>query len=269
MKLRRFYVFDGDQHPQGGVKSYDTFAVSPDEKTFFIRGGNNGGLRLLVHFSPEGKMYLGYSLHQGTLVEANYYQTTSVSRMLKCAASMAPEDKLVPMGSAIPGFNEPRGAETVHRHDDGWYSVGDFALQLDSPTWAPNAQAWDIREGVYVRFADGTMRLISRRDYYGEEWRVAPPPKARQGDLLFFQDNTLEEKGFTIDGFDGEPDLVSYERHQVSGNKFPEDILGKDRWYNPTVTHPEHEEVVLPGIWYFVFVPGTSRPFARQDDRLD
>jgi len=285
MELRKRYVFDGEYAPQQADRGYYTFAVSPDGKTFFIQGGNNGGVRILAHFSGES-LYFGYSLHQKTLVEANLDQKVVITSMLERAAAMAPEKKLVPMHQ-VPGFTREEG---ISRHNDGWYSRGDFALQLSPPVWAPEATAWDIREGVYVRFPDGTCRLVPRREYYFFDGVLGAIDqvelKTRQGDCLVFKTGN---DTYCLDSVIIPGEKTALDRHVVevvsvsdeSSFELNEYLIKRDGSSLTAIiargsgllklTHPEHEvvEVKLAGEELFiVLAPGRSRPFSR-DRRVD
>ncbi|MFA4819259.1 MAG: hypothetical protein WC621_05470 [Patescibacteria group bacterium] len=284
MKLRKRYCFDGNNNPQEAVV-YDTFAVSPDGRTFFIKGGRNGGVRLKVHFAYDDKMYIGYNLHQHMLVEVNHCFRDTIELMLKKAVAQRTAEELKPINS-VAGFTATDNG-IVH-HQNGWYTLTDFALEIQSPEWAPGAQAWDIKEGIYIIFPDTSFRLIPRREYFGFLKLFCREPEYRQGDLLVF-------RGWNPPKKDSIQNCVSIDidRHTVSiqdGSailyreaitaEWPNDnsfgvvmVGGAKEETNVLLKHPEHEleKIQLKNEdegYTFVLVPGTSRPFQR-DDGLD
>jgi len=123
------------------------------------------------------------------------------------------------------------------------------ALPLAPPAWAKDARAWDIREGVYIAFTDGTYRLVPRREYYdfARAIQYAGPPIARQGDLLVFCQQLPEDM------------RAIYRRDGVTSDGIDHHVME-----NGAITHPEHGSLILPENWQtIILAPGSSRPFAR------
>ncbi len=163
-----------------------------------------------------------------------------------------PVPGFLPLAGSMPAVGEP---PAQYQHKDGWYTRSERALHVRSPQWAPNASVYDIREGIYIVFSDGTFRLVPRREYYEKlEW---DEPEARQGDLLLWHN---PQKGVDRPIATDEPEY--FDRHK---------IVAQDDG-SAVVTHPEHGELVVsaPGLnqpLYAAIAPGTSRPFERESDR--
>jgi hypothetical protein len=300
MKLRPRYPFDAEPSYDDAVVNFLVLATTPDRKTWWLEAGAHGGCRFLAHFDGD-KLYLAGRLHADTLVESGEY-CTSVCRLLRRAADRLPVTALVvprerpcsqwkveysTIGERVlasdgnppaewelllPGFipwqqpqsvRQPAPPDGWVHHNDGWYTRTERALPLPAPTWAPDAQAWDIAEGIYIAFADGSYRLVRRREYYSYRWVFCSAPIARQGDLLVYGE-TPQNAYHTYQGQmyssvpecvcrDGENQIgtADLDRHHID--------LGEER-----VTHPEHETLELPEGWQtIILAPGASRPFQR------
>jgi hypothetical protein len=190
----------------------------------------------------------------------------SVRELLRYAANLYAEH-----GSVIRAIEEPSvlpaftwhdvARKWIHQSTD-WYTNTERVLRLAPPWWAPNAQAFDIREGVYLYFPDGTYRLCRRRDYYALESCHYPLSRtllARQGDLLFMATGDCLPIRKVFAGWDGssmqtqllgDHDSVYLGRHHID--------VGQG-----LVTHPEHGSMGLPAdSWLAIIAPGTSRPFS-------
>jgi len=258
MRLRDRFVFDYDPACEG-VKYFLLLAATPDRRTWWCVAGVNGGIRVLAHFAPDGEVYTADRLHAETLIKCD----CGVRDLLQNAADkLNVTDMIAPCD--LPGFSEtyPYG-RTYHR--DGWYTRTERVLPLPAPTWAPDARAWDIREGVYVVFADESYRLVQRKEYY-DFLRVFPrPPIARQGDLLVFDEQPVAIRQGLIplavprcilrdDSGNGKEE--SLDRHTFRPAGLP------DAGEFGCVLHPEHDRLDLPGTWEtLILAPGTSRPF--------
>lgn len=278
MKIRPSYCFDTHEVSLGNVKHVNLFAVSPDERTFYVEAGANNGVRFLLHYEPV-RWFTADRLHAECVREVDSHIATTALRRV---ADACPPTGLVPI-SKVPGFSN--GDTPYHR--DGWFSRSAYALPLSPPNWAETAQVFDIREGIYLVFPpddgqDESYRLMSRKEYY--EFNKHPVPNGsfsktvRQGDC-FAQwvylppavpgngaEPDREEVGrlltkcwtngvraeFLIDG-----GSVTLDRHVV-----PEGAL--------VIKHPEHSDKELPerpDSHYFLFVfllPGSSRPFSNE-----
>lgn len=294
MRLRERFPFD---YPVGcgGAVHVNILAATPDRRTWWCEAGANGGIRVLAHFAQDGEVYVSERLHAEVLVKDG--GNSGVQGLLRYAADrLGVTDMVVPeqrpyaewrygMASwslSIPGFHpweqEPscRVADPPNgriNHTDGWYTRTERALPLPAPTWAPDARAWDIREGVYVVFADESYRLIRRREYYDFLRIFDRPPIARQGDLLVFDEPpaairrvgdtplAMQFNGGTTfrcvlgdDSGDGKEE--SLDRHTFRPAGLP------DAGEFGCVLHPEHDRLDLPGTWEtLILAPGTSRPF--------
>jgi hypothetical protein len=254
MYLRKRYVFDRSEEPTD-CKYIQFLAASADERTWWVKGGARCGVRLLAHFTDDDKVYTALHLHATVLVESA--DPGNVRRLLQEAANQKDPDRLEPP-SVLPGFT-PRDAERDSLHAQGWYTKTERVLRLAPPWWAPDAQAFDIREGIYVYFPDETSRLCRRREYYNLTSCTHPIVQRvliRQGDLLFIEKGGYERRVFeqwngsrmqtrTL----GDTEIVDLDRHHI-------DVGGE------VVSHPEHGTMDLPsGPWVAMLAPGTSHPF--------
>jgi hypothetical protein len=256
MNLRKRYIFDRSEEPTD-CKYIQVLATSADERTWWVKGGARGGVRVLAHFANDGKIYTATRLHACVLVESA--QPDLIRELLQEAADEKTPERLEPP-SILPGFT-PRDAEHDSLHTEGWYTKTERVLRLAPPWWAPNAQAFDIREGVYLYFPDGTSRLCRRRYYYALESGPYPVSRTllgRQGDLLFLGTGECLPIRKVFSGWDGssiqtrllgETDVVELDRHRID--------CGEE-----VVTHPEHGTMDLPTeSWIAMLAPGTSNPF--------
>jgi hypothetical protein len=272
MKLRKRYSFDFIEWTD--CKHIQLLAASADERTWYVEGGARCGVHLLAHFGY--KIYTAPRLHYEVLVESA--EPSAVRALFRRAANKKSEIGLTTEQSEIqllekpdilPGFQFPNWKHSIGEeepeglvypvHKSGWYTKTERVLRLTPPWWAPDAQAFDIREGVYLYFPDGTSRLSRRRDYYRfESFRFESSLSlrrvlARQGDLLFLPNDSNEVfHGWAA--WDTSPlgpaEIIDLGRHHIdTGEK--------------VVTHPEHGTMPLPEEpWLAILEPGTSRPFA-------
>lgn len=268
--LRERYPFD---HPIAcdGVKYYNIFAVSPDRCTFYVEAGACNGVRLLAHYDANGDLYVAESLHARTLVRANGGE----EKFLRLAADRAKRRVALIPAHEVPGFEQNEGRLV---HLQGWLSASFYAMPMDSPEFAPEAKVWDIREGVYMSFPDGSIRLARRPDYWSF-WREFMDRQvvSRQGDLLFFVNIrnvwdfpsvATEADHRRVFGHDlglyvtaGGPGTVGQRFSVRPEAEIDRHVFSSEDW---VVRHPEHGEMPLPtGDWVAVLLPGTSRPFQR------
>lgn len=261
MRTRESYVFDQPigEYPGGHPT---TFAVSADRRTYFAAFGARSGITLLVHFTPEGDVAFGSWLHTTTIRNVGQQGEALLARgWLKRAADALHPETLVSMGE-VPGFNErpPTGdGRTTHVH--GWFTHGTWALPLTVPPFLDSGTTvWDIREGIYITFPDGTCRLIPRRDHGAgyDEWEkfvglfggvTYPNEINRQGDLFVLS------SGYGLEGMNAVEvkEGVTLDRHTVAVHDG-----------HLVLEHPQHEPLnVSEGDW-LVMLPGASHPFSRR-----
>jgi hypothetical protein len=267
MKLRKRFAFDPIEFVD--CKYIQLLAASADERTWYVKGGARCGIRLLAHFTNDDRVYTAPHLHDEVLVESA--QPELVHDLFRRAANEKSEIQLLERPDILPGFQfpnwkhsigEPEGPVYPVHKSGGWYTKTERVLCLAPPWWAPDAQAFDIREGVYLYFPDGTSRLARRRDYYRFEDDYEFKFRkvlARQGDLLFLS-NSVDNCVF--EDWDG----VRLQTRSVDGaenlNRHHIDV-GKG-----IVTHPEHGTMPLPSeTWLAIFEPGSSRPFSLNYNR--
>jgi hypothetical protein len=276
--MRERYPFDFNAFVE--CKSYSIFAHKGG-KFFYLEGGANSGCRVLVEIEDQnGGQHIATAqgLHARETVRT--LDTSALVRAMQRAADNG-VGTLLDIAS-VPGF-EPRSkihnsAENVAYHRDGWFTTSRFSIETAAPAWAPDARAFDLREGIYLVFADGTFRLVPKRDYFKgypfEEsqlhHRDGSPPDARQGDLLFYEIPGIARDA---DEVADESSTEDYDRHLVDGWRLIEAAREltngrhqrpSDVWAWPTITHPEHGVMELEGVYKVVFAPGVSRPFSRE-----
>jgi hypothetical protein len=265
MKLRKRYPFD--QPDETDCKYIRLLAMSADERTWYVKGGARCGVRLLAHFADGDRVYTAPHLHDEVLVESA--QPELVRDLLRMAVN---ESNIVGLNppDILPGFRFPgwkhnigeEGEGPVYSvHESGWYTKTERVLRLTPPWWAPDAQAFDIREGIYLHFPDGTFRLARRRDYYRFEDELSfRRVLGRQGDLLFLS-NAVSNRIF--EGWNGstmqtrlvdEVEIINLARHHID--------TGEE-----VVIHPEHGTMALPEEpWLAILEPGISHPFSIASD---
>jgi hypothetical protein len=273
--MRRSYEFDDDAFVE--CKEY-TFYPHKSGKWFYLVGGANDGCRVLVEIGEPNPstgvrpLGVGRGLHAAQTVE---YHWAELSRRVLRALQRAADSTVNPQPlldiDEVPGFSwrfgldaASFGNQSQYAWNDigGWYTRSRFSIQLAAPAWAPDAQAYDLREGVYLVFADGTTRLVRKREYYSPEYGELLPvggrvPDLRQGDLLLYEQGRPEETQEAAE---------RYDRHSVTGKRavhFPA------LWMDPQIEHPEHDRLSAEGAFMVVFAPGTSVPFAREGANLD
>jgi hypothetical protein len=262
MKLRKRYPFD--QPDETDCKYIRLLAASADERTWWVKGGAQCGVRLLAHFAGDGYVYTARQLHAGVLAQS---QNEDAARRLLTAAA----NEYARAGATILKIEEPSVLPgfTFHDvahlwiHESTWHTKTERVLRLTPPWWAPDAQAFDIREGVYLYFPDGTSRLARRRDYYRFEGQRFRRVLARQGDLLFLS----HFFNHIFEGW-GDPYLPRMMRSRAVGDT---EVIDLGRHHidvaQGVVTHPQHGTMALPSeTWLAVLEPGTSRPFADARD---
>jgi len=256
MNLRKRYVFDRHDQPTE-CKYIQLLAASADERTWWLKGGTRGGVRVLAHFADDGKIHTATRLHASTLVESE--QPDAVRCLLRQAANEL-DPLMLHSPEVLPGFTHD-DTYAVWRHESGWFSHSERVLRLPVPWWAPEAKVFDIPEGIYLRFPDETSRLCRRRDYYALDNSIYLHSHcllARQGDLLFLATGDCVNTRMVCEGWRddymckrtlGDHDIVDLGRHRID--------CGEE-----VVTHPEHGVMDLPTEpWLAMIEPGTSRPF--------
>lgn len=275
MQIRERFPFDGpgdlarDQFNGWKYVRLAAGTAADGTQVFYAELGAAAGFRFVVAYTPDGDVGLGYQLHASVLVRVQPEAREKLAELLRWAADRATAqgtlDRLLPIRE-VPGF------DADGRHQHGWRSYSDVARQLPAPDWAPEADVYDIREGVYLSFPDGSSRLAQRRAYW-VAWRTFPDaPIARQGDLLVFAQlprwesrdreamDVLRQSGRAIatkESGQGWPVLnqtVSLDRHTIERDG--------DR---VVITHPEHDTVTVnadQAAW-ICLAPGSSRPFRR------
>ena len=309
-QIRQRFIFDGCGCLGLPAKYYNGFAYRQVGNDHFWRctGGAKGGFWLFVGaFLREGqeppaagehplsadsfRWGTAGSIHADQLVEVSTAeQRTDLMKLLYRCAVPDPTPLLLP--EEIPGFTRQQGGWGIH--STGWYTQSCLVLPLHAPEWAPEAEVFDIREGVYLHFPDGSSRLIRRRDF----WRfpfASATPVARQGDCLVF----AEEPDFAwwsssarvyFDQETGEVLRDGYYEHQWPWSSQNDRVEVEERLRslvhiakvraageyfldrhqivvegeNIVLRHPEHEDVLVPDEARFIcLMPGSSRPFAR------
>jgi len=258
--------FPFDNNPVIDVKYLNPLAVSSDRRFYYLSGGANNGLRVLVEHDGNGRWGVADWLHADETIETDLYD--GLQRLLSRAANIGIVS-LLDIGE-IPGFQKPDLFEVGQaRHVTGWYTRSRFALEIDPPWWAPDARAFDTREGIYIVFADNEgYRLVPKGEYFQGSLlgTHGNPPDKRQGDLLLW---SIEEP-YPDAPHPEEKDWV-FDRHHVVG----EDSQAHNQddppcfFLNPHISHPEHGEMKLEGWWTVMLAPGVSRPFSRSVTGLD
>ena len=222
---------------------------------FYVNAGGFGGVRFLWTYI-DGKPCLGrHGLHSTNFLALPYYdQADPFQRILSRAASTIQHSKLTPIGE-VHDFDEGG------HHKQGWYTKSLFGLQVPAPTWAPDARCWNLREGVYLYFPDGSIRLCPKKEFYKFE-EFSPLLEFRQGDVFFCE--ASEER------INNRPDLDSLQYvwtgleagKSLRSHTLTEDDQGRF-W---VLEHPEHETLKVEKsarIQSIVMMPGTSRPFTQ------
>lgn len=285
--MRKSYTFDENPFRSCNADSYRLFAHA-GEQFFYLEGGNNSGCRVLVEIAPDAEeprfspVAAGAGLHASETVKL--LEPAGLLRALRVAADNGNVGALLDIWE-VPGFEEARplperrergdrrrrselpAPARTHEgfaiHSDGWFTRSRFTIQLPAPAWAPDARAFDLREGIYLAFEDGTFRLVPKPEYFDFRddseliWGV---PDARQGDLLLY----ARPEVAAVEGEAEFSQSQNYDRHRVSGWE----VEGlQDTWAWPTITHPEHEGLRLEGVFRVVLAPGVSRPFSAGGGR--
>jgi hypothetical protein len=280
MKIRKRFPFDFVEWTD--CKFIQLLAASADKRTWYVKGGANCGIRLLAYFTERG-VYTAPRLHDEVLVESA--QPGAVRALFRHAANEKSEIRLIEQSEIqllekpdiLPGFQfpnwkhsigEPEGPVYPVHKSGGWHTKTERVLRLAPPWWAPDAQAFDIREGVYLYFPDGTSRLARRRDYYrfeDESRQFIRDRKllSRQGDLIFLSNtpfmNNEPLRNEVSEGWVGNSlrtrpvdtaEIIDLDRHHIDTTQ-------------GVVVHPEHGTMPLPEeAWLAILEPGTSRPFS-------
>lgn len=177
--------------------------------------------------------------------------------------------------SEVRGFRTPAEGEERTYHANGWFSRGMWALALPVPDFlADGTTVWDIREGIYLAFPDGSCRLIARRDH-GAAYRQWEDFVAIGHNYADHPDGAMRRQGdvFVVAG---DPHSYAYppssvqtvevkagatlDRHVIVGRP----SLGAVGGETLELAHPQHDTLgVMPGNW-LVMMPGVSRPFSRR-----
>lgn len=316
-RCRMRFCFDGNEPDEPlrelmGAKWCDGFVASESGNTFWLRGGSNGGVRALIHvldtenpLSPEDRdfgdrrecwspdrrnrrYFVSRRMFGEDMVECD--PDMAVSALKKYAHAF--RGRTLETMDKIPGFSLGEDRNYWFNKEEyygRWFSKSAFAVKVDPPSWAPEAQAWNIQEGILLIFLDGTIRLIAdRREFFNFPYRDNGVI-ARQGDLLVFNERmslpqsrpqdhatarfhdlplsvNVSPEGLQIIDIHayannkekGLVETFSLDRHQI--------LKEGDQW---VVKHPEHETLALPQGKHclnLVLVPGTSRPFKKGDD---
>lgn len=275
---REKYCFDHDPDEALkdllNVKYPGDFFVSPSGDTFYIKGGLNDGCRAVIHttiddseFGQRRRYYVG-KLWGSSLVECS---AELAEEVLRGYASTCPK-KLLEMDE-VPGFKQEDSEYRLTTHKQGWYSESPFAIELPSPAWAPEARAFNIKEGVYLSFPDGSMRLVGRREFFSTPWNGDSKPFARQGDCLVYEWECMAD-AVAAKGEQAVRIILPKEASVLnSANQDGLDhhsvSLDSDGGGCLVIGHPEHEELRVKvfehGMMSVVLMPGTSRPFQRSE----
>lgn len=272
----------------------------------YLVGGRNDGCRLTVVWAPseldpnlfdwgwvEGKFTLPVPvLAEGLGRWDAPDPIRGIHDLIKGLASV-PFTRLEELG-----FNLNR--DGLYVHPDGWYTRSLVAKPWPywsiPRMWGPPeddeeedeeaVSAFSIAEGVYLRFADGSYRLVTHREF--RQWRrdvkeitaasiatlLDEPPDYRQGDLLIYI--SREPVKAPIE----QASRLNMGRHAVLPLEGEEQLVygytGPFRFISGgVIRHPEHGELQLPirqpGEFHYVIflAPGTSRPFIRDAGDVD
>lgn len=232
-------------------------------KLYYVELGLNSGIRFSVLCRAlNGELYLGVEhgpkMHSTVFRKMEYMEEQEVVKTLVRVANTVGKNRAVKM-EEVPGFTGRLSAGGYQTHRDGWYTRSIFGVRLQAPFWAPEAEAYDIREGVYVCFPDGSFRLMRRKDYYDfceALPDLRPAMEFRQGDCIPC------EVEFDVDRPVATWVLATNITHEGAVLDRHEAVV---RGGEVFLTHPEHGEVgPLPNsVRSIMLIPGSSRPFAQ------
>jgi hypothetical protein len=248
--VRETYLFDEHLPDLGLVRYFQVFArleMGDGDGVYYVVAGAHSGVRVLAEFSEGALVGIAlWKLHPPTLRMPRSEEVDKILSFLRRAADQCQPTDLA-LIQEVGGFHQ--GADGYWYHRDGWFTESVIALPIPPPAWAPDAQAWDFREGIYLTFPDGSYRLVRRWEYYDFKRQAACAPIARQGDCLFY---TCSFGNYSTRVEDG----AVLGRHKVSV-----------RDGQMEVSHPQHGTMTLPAeAAYMVLEPGTSSPFQRGYD---
>ncbi|MCC7160259.1 hypothetical protein IT399_00820 [Candidatus Nomurabacteria bacterium] len=269
-RIREKFVFDESRCPALYEWKYPHSFLAgtiAGWSIFYLKTGRNAGNRALIARSPEGLWGWAPKLHDNVLLALGE-ELESVKGTLRLLANCQEAEKLWDIKD-VPGFSST-DSDSLTYHHDKWYTSSLVAAPLPPPSWAPDAQAWSIREGVYIAFPDDSFRLARGREYHG--FPFEGKPVARQGDCLIFSQpegweapvNPLTKK------FDRWQDMLVYDGEFTLDRHHFEPVEGTQEW---VLTHPEHKTLRVqapePGLgttFWAALVPGTSRPFGSGEN---
>ena len=220
--------------------------VSPDRRTFWVRGGSQGGIRCLYHYTEDGNLFVADRLHPPDNCMVQSPDPARASAVLR-RAIVNERLPLVPIHQ-VPGFTAHAESGSMW-HQQGWWTDTVYALPLDVPWICAESVAFDLREGVYLVWPDGSIRLIGHRQYFGWGWwNQTSGSLGHQGDLFIWSSDHAPQLAADLP--------FELQRHLVTRDS---DMI--------VVTHPEHETITISlgadrGVICKI-MPGTSRPYSR------
>jgi len=258
-RIRSWYLFDGD-YPEDHLG--DMMEACPGdfwvgENIFFVKRGAKDGLRAIIYISPAREYYVASgSPFAPILVQCDRWAAIQALQKF-IGPDVKIKGKILPL-SQVPGFNKDG------YHEQGWYSKSPFVLTQTAPSWAPEASTWNIQEGIFLSFPDGSFRLVGKYEFFNS---YIPTVLARQGDCLVLEGQpTLSRSAMTGESY--REALPGFWQGAVEEGQ--EASLGRHTFRKKesggVLVHPQHESVEVPPGAYVAFMPGTSRPFSADDD---
>lgn len=238
----------------------------------YVLGMNNGVRGSLVYFlGKDNKAY--FSVGSFWQIDYPVFEISNMTdkfcdNLRRIVARTCDASKI----SDVPGFY------LNGLHKDGWYSSHPYAIKIQgSPSWAPDAQAWKIKKGVYISYPDQSYRFVTTKLYYDIETKNLDnfanwPPRMRQGDCLIFEECISLHTNHYPTELHASYDNINLGRHEVHGSSlfyFEECIYTQSGF---SILHPEHDRLDVPKPnpergWRIQLAPGTSRPFQRTEDQ--
>lgn len=286
MIFRRREWFDPAQENGFGPGNFShllTLAMSADKRIIYIKGGKEGGVRILAALDPEGNVACNSYLHATVMYFLSADKEDRLKRLVKYWYDRRGGEECDRSTLLVAEKGEfPVGFDEGRRHRDGWYTRTEVSLPLPSPEWAPDSKAFDIREGIYLYFLDGSIRLVPRKEYYSfARWMEGQEVVARQGDVFVLgwrSRRNFPDRAAAGEGREYQPDWAEVTPQSGlprDAFQFPAHRVELEASNKLVLVHSEHEPVEL-GAWkegqvpsqILVMMPGTSRPFqdSRQGD---